>query len=425
MSSSKTMPQLLLELLQELESIGINNEELCDTELCCEKISEPIWNLFVYPIDKYDLPDDFGLYSQDGNQRVKQALKTYIDGANIIAVASSMNLDERLDAFQNMNVITQDGSQVADWFYWSDLCKFEPARLIPWSLPLEEKAIYYSYLCLGHSTINSQIVRVNDEEFEVTLSGKAWQACDKIDSVDGTIEIKAHSIQRPDLKFLGLIHGHLSRVLQSSFFAVEISLKQVVEMLEYALCEWMEEEISDSLDYRPEYYRIEDARWRMEDCCIPQTHSPHYRGGAMDTLEVELNLGSSWGMQDWPLEVSDYNRVEEFCAFYDRTIDPNIKFSTMQLALFSYDDRLRYLPFSKGDRTQVDNNLAEWFDRTLRRDFALHGNTIAHYWAELDRDRNDPEFKLIDPEFICAISGQLRRIWEDSLIPIDLYWNIS
>jgi hypothetical protein len=145
MISSKTMPELLLELLQELESIGIDCEEIYDTELCSEKISEPIWNLFVYPVDRYELPDDFGLYSRDGNKRVKQALKTYINEANKIASGYFMNLDERLDSFQNMNVMTQNGSQVDDWFYWRDPCEFEPERLLPWSLPDEEKALYYLY----------------------------------------------------------------------------------------------------------------------------------------------------------------------------------------------------------------------------------------------------------------------------------------
>jgi hypothetical protein len=73
---------------------------------------------------------------------------------------------------------------------------------------------------------------VVDEEFEVAFSGKAWQACDKIDSVDGTIEMEARSIQRPNLKFLGLIHGHLSRVFPIGLFAVKVSLSQVIEILE-------------------------------------------------------------------------------------------------------------------------------------------------------------------------------------------------
>ncbi len=41
MTLSKTMPRLLLELLRELESIGIDNEEIYDT-VCREKMSDPI-----------------------------------------------------------------------------------------------------------------------------------------------------------------------------------------------------------------------------------------------------------------------------------------------------------------------------------------------------------------------------------------------
>jgi hypothetical protein len=206
-----------------------------------------------------------------------------------------------------------------------------------------------------------------------------------------------------------------------------VSLSQTIEIIEDVLSdlEEEEEEVLEAADiYRPEYYRIKDARWRMKDCTIPDTQVPRYARGADNILEAELKLGSASWMQDWPLEVSDRRRVEEFCAFYDRAINPVVKFDTMQLALFSYDDGLRYSQYSEGQRTQLDEARATWFDRTLRRDFALHGNTIAD-WATLDRDREDPEFSLTDPEFVFAISGQLRRIWEDSLIPIDIHWQTS
>lgn len=64
---------------------------------------------------------------------------------------------------------------------------------------------------------------------------------------------------------------------------------------------------------------------------------------------------------------------------------------------------------------------SEWFERTLRRDFALHGNTVA-YWAALEREHDDPELALLDPEFVFRISGLLRRIWEGSLLPSELHW---
>jgi hypothetical protein len=157
----------------------------------------------------------------------------------------------------------------------------------------------------------------------------------------------------------------------------------------------------------------------MKDCFVAQTHASEYAGGAKEILETELKLVSSQWMQDWPLEVSDSSRVEEFCNFYDRTTDLLVKFDTMQLALFSYEDLVR---LSNVNWTQINESLSEWFDLRLRRDFALHGNTIA-YWAALDRESNDPELSSTDPEFVFPMSGQLRRIWDDSLIPIDIYWD--
>lgn len=56
------------------------------------------------------------------------------------------------------------------------------------------------------------------------------------------------------------------------------------------------------------------------------------------------------------------------------------------------------------------------------RDFALHGNTVA-YWAALEREADDPELAVPDPEFVFRISGLLRRVWEDSLVPIHLDWS--
>lgn len=110
-------------------------------------------------------------------------------------------------------------------------------------------------------------------------------------------------------------------------------------------------------------------------------------------------------MQDWPLEVSDPERVQAFMAFYDEVDDPDVRFDVMQLALFSYDER----PESR--------SLSDWFQRTLRRDFALHGHTVAD-WAALEREPEDPELQRSDPEFVFRISGMLRGVWEDSLSPV-------
>ena len=113
------MPELLLQLLQELESIGVDREEVYDT-VCRDKMSDVIWNLFILPAKKYKYPDDFGLYSNSSNQEIKQALQTYIDGANKVKITShSIVLSQnRLAAFQDTEIETKNKNQFDDFFGW-------------------------------------------------------------------------------------------------------------------------------------------------------------------------------------------------------------------------------------------------------------------------------------------------------------------
>lgn len=247
-----------------------------------------------------------------------------------------------------------------------------------------------------------QSVRVAHEDFDFTFRGSAWQDCSGMDAVDGTIEIVAQSLPR-DRRVIGLIHGHLCRAGPEGPFLLPINISQVAEVIEYAISEWDDEDVADC-------YRITDARWRMTDCLLPDTQAVQYAGRAFDRVDTEFNLGSQRWMQDWPIEVSDSRRVEEFCAFYDRETDPSVRFDTMQLALDSYNDR-----------AQWDPGLSGWFDRTLRQDFALHGHTIIQ-WAALRYEKDHPELSSPEPEFVYKCSGMLRRIWEESLMPIDLQW---
>jgi hypothetical protein len=252
------------------------------------------------------------------------------------------------------------------------------------------------------------IARVGEEEFHAAFRAYAWQTCDALNAVDATIEMEARSVEAPNRTVVGLIHGNLVRASPGGPFVVTIGPEQVREVVDDALTEWAQGDCAElRVAEHPARYRTADARWRMIDCPVAHTHAPRYAGGAVDILEAKLGLGSESWMQDWPLEVSDPARVEEFCAFYDRESDALVRFDAMQLALFSYDERDDNAP------------LSGWFERTLCRDFALHGNTVA-YWAALERERDDPELTKPEPEFVFRISGLLRRVWESSLVPIDI-----
>ena len=100
------MDKLLLELLETLEEIGRSHEEIFDT-VCREEMGNAVFQLFIKPSPNYDLPDDFGLFSADANQRVKTALRQYSASASELATKLGIaDFHARWAAFQNGDVRT-------------------------------------------------------------------------------------------------------------------------------------------------------------------------------------------------------------------------------------------------------------------------------------------------------------------------------
>ncbi len=118
--------ELLLELLETLEEIGRSHEELYDT-VCRDEMGDAVFHLFIKPAASYKLPKDFGLYSDDANQRVGAALSRYVASAKELAAKLSVaDFHARLAAFQNGDVRTSRGrNSFDDFFGWSDPACFD------------------------------------------------------------------------------------------------------------------------------------------------------------------------------------------------------------------------------------------------------------------------------------------------------------
>lgn len=111
------MDDLLKELLNKLEIVGETHEELYDSEVR-EQMGNAIFDGFIRPKHGYLLPDAFGLYTDDGNSAVKDALAEYILAAN--AKASEIGLSsfhDRLASFQNPDVKSESTSAYYDDFF--------------------------------------------------------------------------------------------------------------------------------------------------------------------------------------------------------------------------------------------------------------------------------------------------------------------
>jgi hypothetical protein len=110
------MEELLLELLNRLQEIESDHNEICDTA-CRSAMASAVFNTSLSPKDGYRFPHDFGLTEPHGNQAVREALKRYASAARELAPTVGVRtFQQRLAAFQDSSVCTEDGATYDDFF---------------------------------------------------------------------------------------------------------------------------------------------------------------------------------------------------------------------------------------------------------------------------------------------------------------------
>ncbi len=121
MSSSNDLDGLLKILMEKLEAIGARHEELYDTEVR-EQMFKAVHGGFLIPQADFTMPRDFGMFSEEGNTRVGDALSEYIVGAYKRAAKINLQVpNKRLAAFQNQDICTDKEKQYPDDFFgWSE-----------------------------------------------------------------------------------------------------------------------------------------------------------------------------------------------------------------------------------------------------------------------------------------------------------------
>ena len=116
------MEQVLKGLLNTLDLISEENAEILDSDVR-QQLSDALFNCYIDPVDDYDLPDDFGLFTDEGNQKVRAAIESFVD--NAIPVAIKLKLitpEDKLGEFQNDGVKSSIGSVYDDYFGYIEVC---------------------------------------------------------------------------------------------------------------------------------------------------------------------------------------------------------------------------------------------------------------------------------------------------------------
>ncbi|GGJ55010.1 hypothetical protein [Deinococcus roseus] len=107
--------QALQDFLNDLNDVAEDHGEIFDTAVR-ENLFEAVYLGFLVPRAGYKLPDRFGMYSEAANAAIKTALQKYLDAA--VPLAADLTPQERLDAFQNPEVQTEDGLTPDEFFGW-------------------------------------------------------------------------------------------------------------------------------------------------------------------------------------------------------------------------------------------------------------------------------------------------------------------
>ena len=112
------MKKSLKALLNAMDKIAEESEEVGDTAVR-EKMREAIENALLAPTPGYILPDEFGMFEPKGDRKVKAALTKFIEAAKVES-AGLTSREERLRAFQDLEVESREGSNYDEFFGHDD-----------------------------------------------------------------------------------------------------------------------------------------------------------------------------------------------------------------------------------------------------------------------------------------------------------------
>jgi hypothetical protein len=112
---------------------------------------------------------------------------------------------------------------------------------------------------------------------------------------------------------------------------------------------------------------------------------PNISGAVARELANILGVAHESWMQDWPIEVADPNRLDDFITHYEEESREDFRLATMTLVFASLDEA-----FSQG---QPDTHALGRIDALLHRDSDIL-RPLVLYWSCPDADSTDEMYPL-------------------------------
>lgn len=120
------MEEVLTELLRRLMVVEQPHGEVGDADVR-ERLDDTIHHGFLIPTPGYRLPDEFAMFSPEGDRAVREALAWFLPAATS-AAAGLGTFHGRRVAFQNLDVAVGPRRACSnDFFGWADPERYDGA----------------------------------------------------------------------------------------------------------------------------------------------------------------------------------------------------------------------------------------------------------------------------------------------------------
>jgi hypothetical protein len=112
----KGMPKALKQLINALDKVFAEHKEVGDTDVR-EQMYYAVHKGFIAPRHGYALPAKFGMFSDEGDKKVRAALQKFLAHPEVAAASRSLKTPEaRLAVFQNTDVESSAGNTYDEYF---------------------------------------------------------------------------------------------------------------------------------------------------------------------------------------------------------------------------------------------------------------------------------------------------------------------
>lgn len=113
------MKDALKRLLDALDAIGEAHGEICDT-VVREQMHEVIDTHVIQPQEGAVMPTGFGMFSPEADAAVGLALAAFVTDPDVVALRDASSPQQRLDAFQDPSVLSDEEMMYDDYFGHAD-----------------------------------------------------------------------------------------------------------------------------------------------------------------------------------------------------------------------------------------------------------------------------------------------------------------